>query len=76
MFSDRTNWNLRPNRLSDALNRHRAAKKQLLDLTASNPTQCGFAYDSNAILGALGNPSALVYEPEPHGLAEARKAVA
>ena len=76
MFSDRTNWNLRPNRLSDALDRHRAAKKQLLDLTASNPTQCGFAYDGSSILGALGNPSALVYEPEPRGLAEARRAVA
>jgi aspartate/methionine/tyrosine aminotransferase len=76
MFSDRTNWNLQPNRLSEALARHRAAKKPLLDLTASNPTQCGFAYQSNAILGALGNPSALIYEPEPRGLVEARKAVA
>jgi alanine-synthesizing transaminase len=76
MFSDRTNWNLQPNRLSGALTRHRAAKKPLLDLTASNPTKCGFAYQSNAILGALGNPSALIYEPEPRGLVEARKAVA
>jgi aspartate/methionine/tyrosine aminotransferase len=76
MFSERTNWNLQPNRLSDALDRHRAAKKHLLDLTASNPTQCGFVYDSNAILGALSNPSALVYEPEPRGLVEARRAVA
>ena len=76
MFSERTNWNLQPNRLSDALARHQAAEKTLLDLTASNPTQCGFAYDSDAILGALGNPSALIYEPEPRGLVEARKAVA
>ena len=76
MFSDRTNWNLQPNRLSAALARHRAAKKPLLDLTASNPTQCGFAYDSDAILGALGNPSALTYEPEPRGLLVARSSVA
>jgi aspartate/methionine/tyrosine aminotransferase len=76
MFSDRTNWNLQPNRLSDALARHRAAKKPLLDLTASNPTQCGFVYDSDAILGALGNPSALIYEPEPRGLLVARSSVA
>ncbi len=75
MFSDRTNWNLQANRLSDTLARHRAAGKPLVDLTASNPTQCGFAYDSNAILGALGNPSALIYEPEPRGLVEARHAV-
>jgi alanine-synthesizing transaminase len=76
MFSDRTNWNLQLNRLSDALARHRAAKKPLLDLTASNTTQCGFAYDSDAILGALGNPSSLVYDPEPRGLLVARSSVA
>ncbi|MFZ0036107.1 MAG: pyridoxal phosphate-dependent aminotransferase [Candidatus Acidiferrales bacterium] len=76
MFSDRTNWNLQANPLSDALARHRAAKKPLLDLTASNPTQCGFAYNGTSILGALGNPSVLTYEPDPRGLIEARRAVA
>lgn len=45
MFAERTNWNLEPNRLGTALAAHRAAGKPLLDLTVSNPTECGFAYD-------------------------------
>jgi alanine-synthesizing transaminase len=76
MFADRTNWNLAPNRLSEALAQHRAAGKPLLDLTASNPTQCGLVYDRPAILQALCNPDALAYEPNPRGLEIARRAVA
>lgn len=75
MFAERTKWNLTPNRLSQALARHRAAGKPLVDLTASNPTECGFAYDETAILEALGNPAALKYEPAPRGLVSARQAV-
>jgi alanine-synthesizing transaminase len=76
MFADRTNWNLSPNRLAEALAQHRAAGKPLIDLTASNPTECGFAYDEQVILKALSNPAALTYEPNPRGLATARQAVA
>jgi alanine-synthesizing transaminase len=76
MFAKRTNWNLETNRLSAALAAHRAAGKPLIDLTNSNPTECGFAYDEQAILGALGNPASLKYEPNPRGLAVARGAVA
>ena len=76
MFAKRTNWNLETNRLSAALAAHRAAGKPLIDLTVSNPTECGFQYDEEAILGALRNPSALKYEPNPRGLAVARSAVA
>jgi len=76
MFANRTNWDLTPNRLSEALAAHRAAGKALLDLTVSNPTECGFAYDSKAILEALKNPAALRYEPNPKGLESARRAVA
>src|SRR5260370_7491117 len=72
MFADRTNWNLSGNRLSEALARHRAGGKRLFDLTASNPTECGFEYDSEAILAALRNPAALRYEPNPKGLEVAR----
>jgi len=75
-FADRTNWNLAPNRLSEALAQHRAAGKPLLDLTVSNPTECGFTYDQDAILQALRNPRALQYEPVARGLASAREAVA
>ncbi|MBZ5701627.1 MAG: pyridoxal phosphate-dependent aminotransferase [Acidobacteriia bacterium] len=76
MFAERTNWNLEANRLSVALARHRAAGKPLLDLSASNPTACGFDYDRAAILGALANPAALSYEPDARGLESARRAVA
>jgi alanine-synthesizing transaminase len=76
MFADRTNWNLAPNKLSEALAAHRAAGKPLLDLTVSNPTECGFAYQDETILDALRNPLALNYEPVPKGLASARRGVA
>jgi len=76
MFAKRTNWNMTPNRLSEALAAHRAAGKLLIDLTGSNPTECGFEYDSAAILDALRNPAALSYEPNPRGLESARRAVA
>jgi alanine-synthesizing transaminase len=76
MFAKRTHWNLSPNRLSEALARHRAVGKPLVDLTVSNPTECGFVYDQGAILDALRNLAALKYEPVARGLATARQAVA
>src|SRR6267378_2463404 len=75
MFAERTNWNLTGNRLSEALARHRAIGKRLYDLTASNPTECGFEYDRELILVALQNPAALRYEPNPKGLESTRLAV-
>ena len=76
MFSNRTNWNLATNRLSEALARHRASGRKLLDLSASNPTECGFHYDDHAIMRALCSPGTLSYHPDPRGLAPARDAVA
>lgn len=76
MFAKRTNWNLEANRLSAALAAHRAAGKPLIDLTLSNPTECGFRYDEAGILEALRNREALNYEPNPRGLEAARGTVA
>jgi alanine-synthesizing transaminase len=76
MFAGRTNWNLHSNRLSETLAKHRAAEKPLLDLSASNPTECGFEYDRQAILKALSNPESLSYDPDAKGLLSARRAVA
>jgi alanine-synthesizing transaminase len=76
MFSSRTNWHLEPNRFAQALERHRRSGKPLLDLTASNPTTCGFAYPQKEILAALADPRALQYAPDSKGLPEARAAVA
>lgn len=75
MFANRTNWNLTPNRLSEALARNRQSGKTLLDLSASNPTECGFQYASHAIMRALCSPRTIEYHPEPRGLETARRAV-
>src|SRR5579859_4946510 len=76
MFAHRTNWHLAPNRLSLAIEEHRQQGRALLDLTESNPTRCGFTYDTQEILQALSDPRSLTYEPDARGLLEARQAVA
>ena len=76
MFAKRTNWKLEPNRFARALEAHRAAGKPLIDLTASNPTTCGFDYPGREILGALGDRRSLTYAPESNGMRSAREAVA
>lgn len=76
MFASRTNWRLETNRLTQALDEHRKSGKELLDLTASNPTECGLDYPGEEILAALTDPRGLLYRPESKGLREARQAVA
>jgi len=75
MFSDRTNWKLTRNRFTKTWDEVRAAGREVLDLTISNPTRAGFDYDEAAILGALSSPRAMDYDPQPKGLLEAREAV-
>ena len=75
MFASRTNWDLKPNRLSTVLAHHKSSGRKLLDLTASNPTECGFQYDSASIMRALCNPASLQYHPDSRGLKTARQAV-
>ena len=74
MFASRTGWALAPNRFSAALERHGAAGREALDLTESNPTCCGFAYDPG-LLSALADRRGLAYDPHPKGLRAAREAV-
>jgi alanine-synthesizing transaminase len=76
MFSRRTEWDLAPNRLTLAHQEFLASGKKIIDLTISNPTRAGIAYDESAILGALSNPQSLDYDPQPKGLPSAREAVA
>jgi aspartate/methionine/tyrosine aminotransferase len=75
MFSDRTRWNLSENRLSRTLAELRATGKPILDLTRSNPTECGFTYDEKGIERALAHPGILLYQPNPRGLVSAREGV-
>lgn len=75
-FASRTNWLLEPNEFAQALAECRSNSKPLFDLTASNPTACGFAYPEREILAALADPAALAYRPESKGLRETRAAIA
>ena len=73
-FSQRTNWDMEENELARAHRRRLAAGLPIADLTASNPTRCGFAYDPG-LLEALTDARALDYDPQPRGLLSAREAV-
>jgi len=75
MFSDRTRWNLEENRLSHKLAQLRASGQTILDLTRSNPTECGFSYGEQEIQRALAQPASLLYQPDPRGIKSARDAV-
>jgi alanine-synthesizing transaminase len=75
-FSRRTGWDTNETEWARVLRERRAAGLPILDLTASNPTQCRFEYDAEAILEPLRNPAALIYDPNPRGLLPARTAVA
>jgi alanine-synthesizing transaminase len=76
MFSDRTNWKLTRNRLTEALDEVRASGARVLDLTISNPTRAELHYDEPRILQSLASPHAMDYDPQPKGLPTARAAVA
>ena len=73
-FSNRTNWNTEESDLARAHRERMQAGLPVADLTASNPTRCGFEYDPN-LLAALADPRALDYDPHPLGLRTAREAV-
>jgi alanine-synthesizing transaminase len=74
-WSARTEWDLTETPWARQLARLRAAGAQLCDLTASNPTRCGFIYDAASIQAPLSDPEALYYNPDPRGLRTAREAV-
>jgi len=75
MFSRRTDWKLAPNRFTEVLRELRAAGREVLDLTVSNPTRAEIPYDTNLILHSLSQPEAMDYDPQPKGLLSARNAV-
>jgi aspartate/methionine/tyrosine aminotransferase len=75
-FSRRTDWDLEKTAYAAALERLHASGGPVFDLTASNPTACGFQYDRAGILRDLARPECLEYGPNPRGLPVARAAVA
>ena len=73
-FSRRTNWNTEESELARAHRLRAEAGLPIADLTASNPTRCGFEY-SPGLLAALTDAQALDYDPQPRGSLRGREAV-
>ena len=73
-FSQRTDWNTEESELARAHRLRSAAGLPIADLTASNPTRCGFEY-APELLVALADPAALDYDPQPRGSLRGREAV-
>ena len=73
-FAKRTEWTGEGTTWSRALEACHRGGTPILDLTASNPTQCGFSYDAH-LLADLSAENAVLYEPDPRGMLHAREAV-
>jgi len=74
-FSERTNWELGQNEFAAAIEAAKSSGRDLLDLTVSNPTVCGFDYDVAGLLAPLSEVTAMQYAAEPLGTSVAREAV-
>jgi alanine-synthesizing transaminase len=72
-FSSRTPDDLSLNPIARAA--EKASGLKILDLTLSNPTQCGFNYPKE-LLNTLSDPSGFVYDPHSSGHPHARQALA
>ena len=68
MFSERTRWDLRPNRLAERLAAKRAAGARVLDLTESNPTRAGLPYPDD-LLAPLARARGTALRASAFGLA-------
>ena len=73
-FSKRTNWNTEESALARAHRLRVEAGLPIADLTASNPTRCGFHFAQD-LLEALTDKRALEYDPQPMGLLRSRESV-
>jgi len=76
MFSRRTGWDLEANALAGKVEEARAKGRALLDLSESNPTRTGLAWDAAELSSLLADARLGSYEPVPAGLPGARQAVA
>jgi alanine-synthesizing transaminase len=73
-FSKRTQWDTEESELSKAHRERLEAGLQIADLTASNPTRCGFDYPPE-LPSQLTDPAAFDYDPNPRGSLVAREAI-
>ena len=75
-FARRTDWQRHTNRITRAHEKLKQQNTDIIDLTRSNPTRCGFPPADPALLEALTDPAGLEYTADAHGLVSARQAVA
>ena len=75
MFSKRINVAKGPNTLSQIVEAQKKQGRLSLDLTQSNPTKIGLAYDCKQILAVLNRPEGLTYDPDPCGLKATRNVI-
>jgi alanine-synthesizing transaminase len=76
VLSSRVPRDYTPNRLATLLEEKRANGRNVVDLTAANPTQAGLPTLSAQALSALADAESARYEPDPRGRRTAREAVA
>lgn len=74
-FSKRTAWEPGENAWAERLHEYQRAGADLVDLTASNPIQCGLGPSEANVLEALSDSRGLRYQPDPFGMMHARESV-
>ena len=72
MFSKRALWSTPVNRLT----LERRARRDLVDLTETNPTRAALPDPHDELAEALARGARAAYEPDPRGLRSAREALA
>ena len=76
MFSARTSWDRTQNLVAARLEMLARRGTAPIDLTVSNPADCGLAPDEGWLQGVLSSRSLAAYAPEPLGQLAARQALA
>lgn len=75
-LSKRTGWNLQKNEFAELLDSYRQLENDFIDLTLSNPTQCGFKCFDQSLLKPFQCPENLIYHPQAFGSEQARQVIA
>jgi len=76
MFSSRTDWDFRSSPLFSLLQQKRSRGEEIIDLTESNPTKCGFVHQPHQLIDIESLQRSAQYDPDPRGLLSAREAIA
>jgi len=75
-FSRRAQWNAPINQLTNRLTIARQSRRDLLDLTNSNPTRANIEYPTEELAEIMSRAARATYDPQPLGMRSAREAVA